>query len=104
RKLGVIEPEQIPTYVSMRRQAVVTAVNFGDCDGDALAGRGRERALAQSTMEVEITLKRGWAVTDNAKQVGHDAQLLLNACKEWLRRAGGVGDVGCSDSGHSDLL
>jgi hypothetical protein len=32
-------------------------------------------------MEVEMTLNRGWAVTDNAKQIGHDAELFLNAFK-----------------------
>jgi hypothetical protein len=78
-KFGVIKFEQVLTEVTMRRQAVVTAVKFGNGNGDALAGRGRERALAQRTMEVEMTLKRGRAVADDAKQIGHDAELTFNA-------------------------
>jgi hypothetical protein len=32
-------------------------------------------------MEIEMALKRGRAVTDDAKQIGYDAELLLDPFK-----------------------
>jgi hypothetical protein len=32
-------------------------------------------------MKVEMTLKRGWAVADDAKQIGHHAELFPNGFK-----------------------
>src|SRR3546814_3126104 len=59
--LGVVQLRQVLAQVGVRRQTVRAAVDLGDGQGDPLAGRGRQAALAEGTGHAEVALERGRA-------------------------------------------
>ena len=92
---------QVLAEIGMRGQAVVAAVDFGDGQRDALAGRGLERTLGQRAVEAEIAFQRGRAGADQAEQVRHRADLLLDGLQQRLRGGGrGFDRGGGGEAGH----
>ena len=89
RDLGVVDLGEVEAEIGVRRQAVIAAICLRDCERDAFAGLGVERA-AQCAVEAEITLERCGAGADETEEVGDRAELFLDGIEQRLRLCGGI--------------
>lgn len=68
----------------MGRQAIIAAIDLGDCKRDALARRRGQGAFVQGAEEAEIAFERGGAQRNKVKQVRHGAEHFLYSLQHRL--------------------
>jgi len=85
----------------MCRQAITATVDLGDRESGSLARPGVELALRERAIEAEIAFERRRAVANDAEEVRHAAELLLDGLQQGLRRSrAGFDRCWGGDAGH----
>ena len=99
--LGIAQLREVLAQRSVRRQAVVAAVDLSNRERDALARLRRQAALGQGTGHCEISLQRCRAVGRQAEEVRDRSDLFVNGFEQPLRRSRrGVDVRSDGEAGH----
>ena len=85
-------------------EAIGTAIGLCDGERNLFAKFGGEASVRKGGAEAEVTLERSWRVAQDSKEIGDDAQLLVDALEERLGGSSGCLRIELCDASHDTSL